>query len=109
MQTFMFKTNDDGQSVTIMSYEGDEAHVVIPGQHCAKPVTVLYDKLFAGHKEIVDILFPDTITDLGEFVFEGCIDLRHLNLPLGLKYLWGQTFARCEVVSVGREGPFRVG
>lgn len=100
MHTFMFKTNDDGQSVTIMSYEGDEAHVVIPGQHCAKPVTVLYDKLFAGHKEIVDILFPETITDLGEFVFEGCIDLRHLNLPLGLKYLWGQTFARCEVEEI---------
>ena len=58
MQTYTFKTNDDGQSVTVMSYEGDEAHVIIPDQYCAKPVTVLYDRLFAGHKEIVDVRFP---------------------------------------------------
>ena len=58
MQTYTFKPNDDGLSMAVMSYEGDEAHVVIPEQYCAKPISVLYDKLFAGHKEIVDIRFP---------------------------------------------------
>jgi hypothetical protein len=38
---------------------------------------------------------PDSITDLGEFVFDGCTGLRHIELPAALKYLWGQTFARC--------------
>lgn len=100
MQTYTFKTNDDGQSVTVMSYEGDDAHVIIPDQYCAKPVTVLYDRLFAGHREIVDIRFPDTITDLGEFVFDGCSSLKHIELPPALKYLWGQTFARCEAEEI---------
>ena len=100
MQTYTFKPNDDGQSVAVMSYKGDDAHVVIPDQYCAKPITVLYDKLFAGHKEIADIHFPDTITDLGEFVFDGCTALKHLELPAALKYLWGQTFARCEVEEI---------
>lgn len=47
MQTYTFKPNDDGLSMAVMSYEGDEAHVVIPEQYCAKPISVLYDKLFA--------------------------------------------------------------
>ena len=100
MQTYTFKPNDDGLSMAVMSYEGDEALVVIPEPYCAKPISVLYDKLFAGHKEIVDIRFPDTVTDLGEFVFDGCTALKHLELPASLKYLWGQTFARCEVEEI---------
>lgn len=100
MQNFTFKTNDDGQTITVMSYEGDEAHVVIPDQCWAKPVTVIYDKLFAGHAEIEDIRFPDTITDLGEFVFDGCTGLKRIELPPALKYLWGQTFARCQAEEI---------
>ena len=65
MQTYTFKPNDDGLSMAVMSYEGDEAHVVIPEQYCAKPISVLYDKLFAGHKEIVDIRFPVLYTKTG--------------------------------------------
>ena len=95
MQKYTFKANDDGLSFTVMSYSGNEENIIIPEQYCAKPVTILYDKLFAGHEEITGIHFPDTITDLGEFVFDGCSSLEHIELPAGLKYLWGQTFARC--------------
>ena len=100
MQTYTFKANDDGLSIAVMTYAGDEAHVVIPDQYCAKPITVLYDKLFAGHGEIEDIRFPDTVTDLGEFVFDGCTALKHVELPASLKYLWGQSFARCEAEEI---------
>lgn len=32
---------------------------------------------------------PDTITDFGEFIFDGCTRLRHLQLPKELGVLWG--------------------
>jgi hypothetical protein len=95
MQTYTYKANDDGQSFTVMTYEGDDRHVIVPDLYCAKPVTILYDRLFAGHTEITTVHLPDSITDLGEFVFDGCTGLRHIELPAALKYLWGQTFARC--------------
>ena len=95
MQDFTFQINYDEASYTVMSYAGDEADVVIPGQYAGKPVTILFDHLFAGHKELRSVTFPDTITDLGEFLFDGCESLRHIELPPALENLWGYTFVRC--------------
>ncbi|MDO5133065.1 MAG: leucine-rich repeat domain-containing protein [Eubacteriales bacterium] len=100
MQNYSFKATDDALSFTVTSYSGDEENVVIPEEYCSKPVTILYDKLFAGHDEITSIQFPDTITDLGELVFDGCTGLKHLELPASLMYLWGQTFVRCGIEEI---------
>ena len=78
-----------------MGYAGDEADITIPAQFGGNPVTILYDKLFAGHTEIRSISFPDTITDFGEFLFDGCTNLQYLQLPANLRNLWGYTFVRC--------------
>ena len=95
MQNYTFQMNYDEQSVTITGYAGDEADIVIPGVLAGKPVTILFDKLFAGRSEIRSIVFPDSITDFGEFLFDGCDGLRHMKLPESLRNLWGYTFARC--------------
>ena len=97
MQNFSFQINYDEESCTIMGYSGDEADVVIPGCFLGRPVTILFDKLFAGHGEIRSICFPDTVTDFGEFLFDGCDQLRHMTLPSQLRNLWGYTFVRCGI------------
>ncbi len=90
MQDFLYVPIEDG-TYCIMRYKGDEAEVVIPDD---RNVTVLFDKLFAGHREITSLYIPDTVTDMGEFLFDGCEALRHIVLPTGLKCLWGYTFCR---------------
>ena len=40
------------------------------------------------------------MTDLGEFVFDGCRNLRQLTLPAQLKTLWGYTFTRCGIEEI---------
>lgn len=50
--------------------------------------------LFAGHDEIRSISIPVSVTDLGEFLFDGCVNLHHIELPPHLRYLWGYTFCR---------------
>lgn len=90
MQNFRYKLIED-YTYCVMGYQGDEAEVVIPNHG---KVTVLFDKLFAGHKEITAVHMPDTVTDLGEFLFDGCENLRHIELPSGLTNLWGYTFCR---------------
>lgn len=90
MQNFWYKLIED-YTHCVVKYQGDEAEVVIPDN---RDVTVLFDKLFAGHKEITSVHIPDTVTDLGEFLFDGCENLRHIELPSRLTSLWGYTFCR---------------
>ncbi len=100
MQEFEFQINYDERSYTIRKYKGDDQNVVVPGIYGGKPVTILFDSVFAGHDEIYSISFPDTITDLGEFVFEGCSNLKHIELPKSLTSLWGYTFARSAIEEI---------
>ncbi len=93
MQDFIYKKVED-DTYCVMAYEGDEANVVIPASYMGAPVTMLFDKLFAGHTEITSVQIPDTVTDLGEFLFDGCDNLKEIKLPAGLRNLWGYTFVR---------------
>lgn len=90
MQQFSISLIEDG-TYCIMNYQGDEAEVVVKSN---LHITILFDKLFAGHKEIKSIELPDTITDFGEFLFDGCENLRYIKLPSELTNLWGYTFCR---------------
>lgn len=90
MQNFIYKQIEDC-TYCVMRYQGDETAVVIPDN---RNVTVLFDKLFFRHKEITSIHIPDTVTDLGEFLFDGCENLRRIELPSNLTSLWGYTFCR---------------
>lgn len=99
MQQFLYKLMEDG-TYCITDYRGDEANIVIPDRYCGAPVTVLFDKLFRNHPEITSIHIPDSVTDIGEFVFDGCVNLRHINLPSQLTNLWGYTFFRCGIEEI---------
>ena len=92
MQGFIFKLDEDG-TVSVTGYKGDEVSPVIPGEYCGRAVTVLYDGLFSGHAEICSLTIPDTVTDMGEFLFRDCTGLKSLTLPAGVRFLWGHTFA----------------
>jgi len=91
MQEFTYRLLEDG-TFAVMGYRGDEEHVVIPAD---RNITVIYDCLFRDHKEIRSVSIPDTVTDLGEFVFDGLTGMSHLKLPRDLVHLWGKTFIRC--------------
>ena len=91
-----YKLIDDG-TFSVSGYLGDEAVVEVPAEVDGVPVTVIADGVFKDHPEITEIRLPDSITDLGEFVFDGCVNLRHIKLPASLARLWGYTFVRCGV------------
>ena len=99
MQEFFFRWADDG-TYCVLGYKGDEANVVIPESYGSGRITVICDKLFSGHKEIETVKLPDTVTDMGEFIFDGCENLRHIDLPSQLEHLWGYTFVRCGIEEI---------
>ena len=96
MQEFYYRRVEDG-TFCLTGYEGDEAEVIIPTD---KVFTILSDKVFRGHSEITAISIPDSVTDIGEFVFDGCINLRKLKLPANLRTLWGYSFVRCGIEEI---------
>ena len=93
MQEFFYKLADD-ETYCVTGYNGDEVDVVIPDTYLGKPVTVLFDCLFRYHKEIQTVRIPDSVTDIGEFVFDGCENLHRITLPGSLQYIWQYAFVR---------------
>ena len=99
MQQFFYRFLEDG-TYCVTEYQGDEADVVIPDTYCSKPVTVLFDRLFKGHTEIISIKIPDTVMDIGSFVFEGCSSLKQIELPSSLTNMWDSAFARSSIEEI---------
>jgi len=93
MQQFSYKQLED-ESFCVTGYEGDEAEVVIPSVIGGQPVTMLFDNIFKGHTEITSVTIPDTVNFLGGFVFDGCTNLRQINLPSSLVDIWQYAFVR---------------
>lgn len=96
MQDFTFKMIEDG-TFSVTAYQGNDSEVVIPDTYCGKPVTVLFDNLFRGHSEITSVTIPDTVTDIGAAVFDGCERLTSLTLPKALVNMWQYAFARSSI------------
>lgn len=99
MQEYYYRQAENG-TYAVTEYQGDESAVVVPPDKAGGPITILGDGLFAGHGEITTVKFPDSVTDLGEFLFDGCWKLGRIELPPGLSFLWGRTFIRCGIVEI---------
>ena len=91
MQQFFYRFLEDG-TYCVTEYQGDEADVIIPDTYCSKPVTVLFDRLFKGHTEITSVKIPDTVTDIGSFVFDGCTSLTTVTGINKLEYISSDVF-----------------
>ena len=99
MQEFLYKQLED-ETYSIIAYKGDEAAVTVPGMYRGQPVTILYDDIFKGHSEVTSVTLPDCLTDIGGFVFDGCENLHHIDLPASLENMWQYAFARCGIEEI---------
>ena len=95
--TFQLVADD---TYAILGYSGNDEEVTIPAYHGGKPVTVLYDSLFAGHTELRKITIPDSVTNLGEFIFDGCVNLKHIDLPQSITAIWPYAFVRSGIEEI---------
>lgn len=100
MQDFVFKIITENDTYCVMEYDGDDAEVVIPATYNGAPVTILYDNLFRGHKEIISVTVPDTINTIGGFVFDGCENLRTVKLAPKIEEFWQYAFVRCGIEEI---------
>ena len=99
MQDFTFKMIDN-ETYAVMSYSGDEKEVTVPSEYLERPVTILFDDIFKGHTEIEKVNIPDTVTDIGGFVFDGCVNLKEIKLPAMLQNMWQYAFVRSSIEKI---------
>jgi len=96
----MYKPVEENGTYCIISYKGNESEVFIPEMYCGHPITVLFDDLFKGHNEITKVHIPDSVTNIGGFVFDGCTNLREIVLPANLENMWQYAFVRSGIEEI---------
>jgi len=72
MYEYYYKTQDFG--MCLMEGKGSGEEAIIPTD---RDILIVGDDIFKGHKELVRVEFPDTVIEIGGFVFDGCICLLH--------------------------------
>ncbi|KIR03563.1 Cell surface protein [Lachnospiraceae bacterium TWA4] len=97
MYEFYYKMNDDEISYTITGCTGEGEEAIFPTN---MNYTVIFDDIFKGHKELKKVVFPDTVRDIGAFVFDGCENLKELTLPSYLENLWQYALTRCGIEEI---------
>lgn len=85
----------------LTGYQGQDKHVTFPDNIT---VTILGDKLFKNHDEIESIDIPDTVTQIGGWVFDGCTNLKQISLPDGLIDMWQYALTRMSIESIDIPG-----
>ncbi|OGO89612.1 MAG: hypothetical protein A2Y17_00135 [Clostridiales bacterium GWF2_38_85] len=93
MLDFYYRMIDD-ESFCITKCVGTGDTAIIPTNI---KVTVLFDDLFKERKDLVKVVIPDTVTQIGGFVFDGCVNLKEVILPPKLKDMWQYAMTRCGI------------
>ena len=70
---------------------------MIPAMIDDLPVSKIDDECFANHSEILKVVIPDTMRNIGYKAFYGCSALREVNFPDGLYEIKGWSFAHTAI------------
>ncbi len=65
-------------AVCLMEVVGNGEEAIIPDD---KNILIVCDDIFKGHKELERVEFPDTVIEIGGFVFDGCENLKDVKFP----------------------------
>lgn len=95
MYEYYYKKQDFGMCLTEAKGDGEEA--LIPAD---KDILIVADDIFKGHKELVRVEFPDTVIEIGGFVFDGCENLKQVKLPANLRDFWQYAMTRCGIEDI---------
>lgn len=92
---YAYQINDDGFSVTIAGYTGNEDEIEIPSEIDGYQVTGIGPEAFSYYK-MKSLVFPDSISRIGGRAFEYCEVTSLLQLPENAALGW-DAFAYAEL------------
>lgn len=90
---FLYTTNDG--SITITQYIGPAQEVTIPDSIDGLPVTQITNGAFYENDNLTSVTIPDSVREIGGWVFQGCEVLSKVELGRGLTNIGDLAFERC--------------
>lgn len=100
---YYYKMVPDG-TYCLTGYEGNKKHIEMPSNI---RVSILNDKLYKNHTEIESITLPDSIKEIGGFVFDGCTNLKSITLPPNLIDMWQYALTRMTIETIDIPGSLK--
>ncbi|MDD6003589.1 MAG: leucine-rich repeat protein, partial [Bacteroidales bacterium] len=96
-----YKINEDGKTVTLVRYDGDEpsGELIIPATVTngdkEYSVTAIGDIAFSICTSLTSVTIPESVTSIGEWAFESCTSLTSVTIPEGITSIGYQVFFKC--------------
>lgn len=87
-------TVEDGK-LTVTSYTGTDAELVIPEKIDGYAVSAIGDRAFADNARLVSVSVPEGVESLGWFAFSGCVALKNISLPSSVQAISYGAFQNC--------------
>ena len=91
----VFSENYYGYGYSVIDYNGDETHIIIPSTYNGLPVTTIAGYAFDYCTSIVSVDIPDTVTTICEGAFMGCTSLKTVSLGNSVTTLHMAVFMDC--------------
>ncbi|OGO86984.1 MAG: hypothetical protein A2Y15_07375 [Clostridiales bacterium GWF2_36_10] len=99
IEFFLRMIDNETYCITHCIGKGDTA--IIPAN---KNITVLFDDLFKRRADLIRVDIPDTVIEIGGFVFDGCKNLKEIVLPPHLENMWQYAMTRCGIEKIDIPG-----
>lgn len=92
---YSYEESNDRDVIKILQYIGTSASVRVPEIIEGLPVAVIGKGAFENHKEIEEIILPDSVEEIQEKAFAGCEKLSYFILPGKVKRLGKEALYMC--------------
>src|ERR1700679_451685 len=89
-----FNYTINSRAVTITGYTGSGGAVTIPATINGHPVTSIGASAFLD-SSLTSVTIPNTITNIGDSAFYGCIDLPGVTIPNSVTSIGQYAFEEC--------------
>ena len=94
-------TDLGGGTCAISGYDKNKtlpAELILPNEFEGKKIVKITDSAFANCKDVVRVLVPEGVTELGDWLFNKCENLESVALPKSLTVIKNCVFSGCEVL-----------
>ncbi len=96
---FKYSVRNDSVSIHGVD-ENTYIKLIIPEEIEGFPVTRIARNAFAEQKNIIEVVLPSTIKEIGENAFYNCAKLEKINFPSGLERIETQAFTYTSLLSI---------